>query len=623
MSLFATMNVAYTGMSAADTSISVIGNNLANANTTAFKSQRADFDTIYALYRSLGSSPSMGYTAGSNPIQIGQGVRTVGTTTNFTQGIIESGMTKTDMAINGDGFFIAQPSLDSVQQYYTRDGTMKLNDQQQLTTSSGLYVMGYTVNDDFEIQTDSLSAITIAVGKMKIAQATSVATVEGLLNAVGSDSTQGTVLQSEALTDLSVSSPGAQAATAGVAAKPSIELAATTATASAGQGEVEEGTYLYRFVYSRTGSGYDDETDYSSPLSVTVEAGQNTVDLTNLPIGQLPQNAEPPYTHIKIYRAVSPDDPQATPVYHLVEEIEATNDSYTDTASNATIAENEEMNLARLEGEYYYYVTFIDNQGNESRPSYISNGMNVNGGRITLSDIPTIDTQDNPDNWTQRRVYRCKADNPTEFYLVTTIPNQDDPVTIVDGVSDTELVRREALNFSGKGDTQANSNTLLTNLGTHDDQGRFVSAFTEGTLTFTANKGGNDLKTETFEITSTTTLQEYIKFLSEAMGIRSGGQYSEIPKDQGEVGQTINGGSAGISIIDGKITILGNTGDENRLKISPSKMTITDADGDTKQLGLKWDSLQETVGAGISTDLLVFDSLGAPVNVHLTMTLES
>ena len=623
MSLFATMNVAYTGMCAADTNISVTGNNLANANTTAFKSQRADFDCIYALYRSLGSSPSMNLTAGSNPIQIVQGVRTLGTTTDFSQGNIESGMTKTDMAIHGDGFFVTKPSLDSVQQYYTRDGTMKLNSLQQLTTSSGLYVMGYTVNDNFEIQNDALSPITIAVGKMKIAQATSVATVEGLLNAVGSDSTQGTVLQSVALTDLSTSSPGAQATLARVAAKPSVELASTTATGATGQGEIEEGNYLYRFVYSRPGSDYDDETDYSSPLSVTVGAGQNTVNLEKLPIGQLPQDANPPFTHIKIYRALTPDDPQATPEYHLVEEIEATNDSYTDTFSNATIAEQEEMNLARLEGEYYYYVTFIDDQGNESRPSYISNGMNVNGGRITISDIPTIDTTDNPDNWTQRRIYRCTAEKPTEFYLVTTIPNQDDPVTFVDGVGDTDLLKREAMNFVGKGTTQANSESLLISLGTHDNQGRFVGAFTEGTLKFTANKGGNDLKTESFEITSTTTMGEYIQFLNETMGIRNGSQYPEIPKDQGDIGKTIHGGSAGISIIDGKITILGNTGGENRLKITPSKMTITDAGGDTKQLGLKWETQQETLGSGISTDLLVFDSLGSPVNVHLTMSLES
>ena len=57
MGLFASMNVAHTGMSAAETNISVIGNNLSNANTTGFKAQRADFSTIYARYFSFGSSP--------------------------------------------------------------------------------------------------------------------------------------------------------------------------------------------------------------------------------------------------------------------------------------------------------------------------------------------------------------------------------------------------------------------------------------------------------------------------------------------------------------------------------------------------------------------------------------
>jgi len=623
MSLFASMNVAHTGMNAADTSISVIGNNLANANTVGFKSQRADFETIFARYWSLGSSPSMPFTAGSNPIQIGQGVLTMGTSTDFSQGSIKPGMTKTDMAISGDGFFITQPTLGSVMQYYTRNGVMKLNEDQQLVSSMGGYVMGYTVNDRFEIQKGQLSPITIAVGKTKIAEATRTATIEGLLNAVGPDSTQGTVLESKPLTDLSKTSPGAQAATASVAAKPSIEAARTSGTASSGSGEIEEGTYLYRFVYSRPESGFDDETDYSSPLSVTVSAGQNMINLIDLPIGQLPEDAEPPYTHLKIYRAVSPDDPQETPEFHLVDEITATTTSYTDTLSTETIAEHEEMNLARLQGGYQYYVTFADDQGNESRPSYISNTMNVNGGRISLSDIPMIGMNGNPDNWTQRKIYRCSADNPTDFYLVTTLHSTDAPVTYVDGLSDADLIQQEKMSFEGKGNVLANGNTALVNIGVHDDQGRFVNVFTEGTLQFTGNKGGNDLKTETLTIDSTTTLQSYMTFLSKSFGIRTGGENPDIPRDQGDVGKTINDGSPGVSMVNGKITILGNTGTQNELRIIPSQMTITDTTGNIKQLGLDWSRTQDNIGDGISTSLLVFDSLGTPVNVHLTMTLES
>ncbi|MCL2347637.1 MAG: flagellar hook-basal body complex protein [Planctomycetaceae bacterium] len=625
MSLHASMNVAETGMMAAETTISVVGNNLSNVNTTGFKAQRADFQTIYARYYSLGSSAEMtSYSAGANPIQIGQGVTTAGTTTDFSQGAIKPGMTGTDMAISGDGFFITKPALDQKATFYTRNGVMKLNDRQQLVTVNGDYVMGYTVNDHFQIQTNALSPITIAVGKTKIAEATQNVSVQGLLNAVGDSATQGTVLQSVAMTDLSWSSPGAETLTVSQAARPSVELSNTTATATGGGGSVDEGNYVYRFAYTRPGSGYDDQTDYSSPIQVSTTGSGNSILLDNLPMDQLPANAVPPYTHIAIYRAVAPDDPTATPDFRLVDEIAASSvGGYVDTKSTADIQGNAQLDLSRLEGGYQYYVTFVDAAGNESRPSYISSAINVNSGRVTLSDIPTVDPSNNPDGWVGRKIYRSSADNSDNYYLVDTLKNLDANVTLSDGMSDTNLVSQEQMSFGGKGNVLANADTLMTNVGIHDGSGRFAPLFSgTGTLTFDPNKGGNDLKTESMTIDVTTKMSDYLKFLGDSLGIRNGTSYPDIPKDQGAVGSQINGGSAGTSLINGRITILGNTGIENRLAIDSSAFQWT-SNGTVRPLDFKFETAQQAVGDGVSTGLLVYDSLGAPVNVQLTMVLEN
>ena len=620
MGLFASMNVAHTGMSAAETSISVIGNNLSNANTSGFKAQRADFSTIYARYWSFGSSPELTqYSAGANPIQIGQGVLTAGTTTNFNQGAIKPGMTGTDMAVSGDGFFIISPTLSSVQQLYTRDGTFKLNSNQQLVTQSDDYVLGYTVNDKFQILTDKLSTLTIAVGKTKIAEATQNVTMEGLLNAVGDSATQGTVLESVALTDLSWSSPGAESVSITQTARPSVETSQTSATDNGGGGDVDAGKYYYRFVYTRAGA-LAGQTDYSTQIWVDVASDGSSVTLDNLPLAQLPTDASPSYTHIAIYRANDP----ASGEYYLLDElpVASAGTSYTDTKSTAEISGNPQLDLARLEGGYQYYVTFVDAYGNESRPSYVSSTININSGAVTLSDIPTVDPNDNPDNWVGRNIYRSLADNTSSYYLVETVNTLDAGVTVTDHTSDAELVNNAKMSFGGKGDVLANANTLMANVGVHDEAGRFVPLFSEGTLNFTPNKGGNDLKTDSMTITAVTTMHEYLSFINEATGIRTGAMNPDIPKDQGAVGSHINNGSAGATMIDGKIVVLGNTGIKNELQITSSDFQLV-ANGKTNPLDLQFHETQKCVGDGISTNLLVYDSLGAPVNVNLTLVLQS
>src|SRR3954465_1873991 len=97
----------------------VTGNNIANGNTAALKSRRATFqDPLSRLVKAAGA-PQAG-AGGTNPAQIGLGVRLGGITTNFTQGAQQTTGRTTDLMIQGDGFFVVQ---DGGEQLFTRAGS--------------------------------------------------------------------------------------------------------------------------------------------------------------------------------------------------------------------------------------------------------------------------------------------------------------------------------------------------------------------------------------------------------------------------------------------------------------------------------------------------------------------
>lgn len=114
--------------------LNVIGNNIANVDTVGFKSANMQFAD--ALSQTLGAN-----SAGVE--QIGTGVVTSSITDAFTQGSITSTGVPSNLAIDGNGFFVVQdPS--SGEQYVTRDGNFTVNSQGYLVTSTGMYVQGYT-----------------------------------------------------------------------------------------------------------------------------------------------------------------------------------------------------------------------------------------------------------------------------------------------------------------------------------------------------------------------------------------------------------------------------------------------------------------------------------------------
>jgi len=147
--------VAKTGLDAQQTRMAVIANNLANINTTGFKKGRANFeDLIYQNIRQAGAQATQDTTLPTG-LQLGTGVRTVGTEKLHTQGNLLQTENSLDVAINGRGFFqILQPNGDI---NYTRDGSFKLDDTGQIVTSGGM-----TLDPNVTIPDDALS---ISIGK--------------------------------------------------------------------------------------------------------------------------------------------------------------------------------------------------------------------------------------------------------------------------------------------------------------------------------------------------------------------------------------------------------------------------------------------------------------------------
>ena len=99
-------SIALTGLDANSVALNSIGNNLANLNTTAFKDQTTQFSSLF--YQSIGNSGS------GNALQVGIGTQVSGTDTNFSQGSLASTSSSTDMAINGNGFFVVNQGVSAL-----------------------------------------------------------------------------------------------------------------------------------------------------------------------------------------------------------------------------------------------------------------------------------------------------------------------------------------------------------------------------------------------------------------------------------------------------------------------------------------------------------------------------
>ena len=177
------------GLRAHQTMLDVTGNNIANVNTAGFKASSTQFqDTLSQMTQ--GASAPQGESGGSNPAQIGLGVRVAGVSTNFAQGSSQSTGRATDMMISGDGFFVTSKGG---QQLFTRAGSMTFDANSQLVSPDGGILQGWTADQTGVVnQGGAIGNITLNPNTM-IANATSKVTLDGNLPsdaAVGSPDLQ-------------------------------------------------------------------------------------------------------------------------------------------------------------------------------------------------------------------------------------------------------------------------------------------------------------------------------------------------------------------------------------------------------------------------------------------------
>jgi len=207
MGLTSALNTSLNGLALNETSIDVLGNNIANAGTNGFKTSSVRFATQLSRTLSVGSRPS-DISGGTNPRQIGLGANVAVISRDFTQGSISNSSSASDLAIQGDGFFVLEGPNGRV---YTRNGNFSRNSSANLVNDQGMLVQGYTIDDEFNLITTQLSNLNIPIGDLNVAQRTTEIQLAGALLPTGDLSTQGSIIVSEVLTDTSTSAPATAA----------------------------------------------------------------------------------------------------------------------------------------------------------------------------------------------------------------------------------------------------------------------------------------------------------------------------------------------------------------------------------------------------------------------------
>lgn len=180
MALIRAMTSGVSGLRNFQTAIDVIGNNISNVNTIGFKSARTTFqDTINQAIRF--ATPPGTNTGGVNPSQVGMGSLTAAVDMRPTQGTFEVTGKNTDVAVDGNGFFIIQSGGT---QKFARDGNFRLNANNILTTARGDFVQGFQADAAGVITNNTTPGnLSIPVGQMTIARATSTASYGGNIDA--------------------------------------------------------------------------------------------------------------------------------------------------------------------------------------------------------------------------------------------------------------------------------------------------------------------------------------------------------------------------------------------------------------------------------------------------------
>lgn len=601
MGLQSALTTALTGLQAAETTIDVVGNNVANSSTVGFKESEAVFATQFLQTISIGGAPTSN-SGGTNPRQIGLGVKVAAINPNFSQGTIEISSNPLDVAIQGDGFLIVQSGTGRV---YTRNGQLQLNANNEVVTTTGQRVLGYGVNDNFQLETSNLEPLSIPLGQERVAQASENAFFTGVLNPAVDTGTQPEITRSLVLGTAAVDAPDDSAVVPGdftESVKPAAATVAGTSPAS-GTGPAA-GTYTYRVAFL---DDNDNVSNYSPDFSVTT-AAQTTIDLTNLPAGD-----GTVWTKRAIYRT----EAGGSTFYPLTTINDAsTTTSFTDTVADATLSAGTAMQTTLLEpGSYSYYFTYRNSStGVETRPTSEFGPIgvtDVDGGRVRLDLSNLAAPTDSAFN--ELRIYRSNSSG-VDHSLVTTVPAPGSGGFVdsyVDSTPDASL--GSAINLDGPA---AGPTTRLVDILVRQGD-TYTSPFEEGRLSFAAEKDGVSLEPKFLDIDSTTSVLDLMDFMSEALGL----------SEQSAIDATnpFPNPAAGVEITsDGRLQITSNFGEENAVSVPLTALKLVPTGETTNQtVALNFSSTQSANGPGTSTEFIVYDSLGLPLSVRVTTVKEA
>jgi flagellar hook protein FlgE len=176
----ASFSIPLTGLESDSTALNTIANDLSNMNTTAFKAQTTNFSDLF--YQQIGN------TGAGDPIQVGAGVQVAANSTAYTQGTINSTGNSTDVALNGNGFFVVGNGQGGYE--LTRAGDFSQDTNGYLLTSSGLNVMGYPAVNGVVNPNAALTPVNIPVGQVQEPQATGTFGMTANLDAESTTGTQ-------------------------------------------------------------------------------------------------------------------------------------------------------------------------------------------------------------------------------------------------------------------------------------------------------------------------------------------------------------------------------------------------------------------------------------------------
>lgn len=326
MGLASAMSTALTGLTAAETTIDVVGNNLANSSTVGFKASQASFATQFLQTLSLGAQPT-GDSGGTNPRQVGLGTMVSDITPDFSQGTVEISSNPLDLAIQGEGFYVVQGR--SGEQLYTRNGIFKLNAANEIVTITGNRLLGFGVDDQYQIQRTVLEPITIPLGAASVAQPTQNAYLEGQLTPTGDIADIAQIIQTGILGDSRYEHP---------TAAPTAEIGAA--------GNLD-GSYNYYVTYYNTANGRESRPFESPSLTLNVDNQQ-------INLSDLPQPADlTQWDEIRVYRNVA-----NTNEYHRVTSLAAGTTTYTDNTGDNVLAT---LPLIDFDGPKIAYDTLLTN----------------------------------------------------------------------------------------------------------------------------------------------------------------------------------------------------------------------------------------------------------------------